>query len=279
MGRNKGIEKLVCFGCSFVEGAAIEDKTDQWVGERFSFPTILASKLGTSEFYNYGKSGMGNESMLRRIHWHFNSNTNYENTLVVIGLSGITRLEIYSVYRQRYFDHHLFDYPHNNIEEVNNTYARRAKKWLGNSELTNSFKTYVDIEQKYFFDLKSKQEKLQWQITHLDGYFKNKGIRYVIFNSVEDNIDPIKKNINYMSLVNTQEHKDINLTGLNKIEDTWYNKLRLDHYYNVNKDFNCTKTRSSKPPYGKYFCNGHPSPNAHEEITTNILNYIDENNI
>ena len=47
----------------------------------------------------------------------------------------------------------------------------------------------------------------------------------------------------------------------------------------VNKNFNLNEYKSRVPPYGKYFCSGHPSPNANRELTKIILKYIDENNI
>ena len=273
-----GIKKLVSFGCSFVEGAAITDKVGNWVGARYAFPSILSHELNLTDYKNYGHSGFGNESILRSIHRHFKKDIDHSDTLVIIGLSGITRLEIYSNYQERHYDNHLFDFKQRDNNDVF-AYRRRAKNWLGDVELWKEFKTYIHIEQKYFFDLKSKQEKLQWQIAHLDGYFKNKGIRYVLFNSVEDNLGHIKKDINFLSLVNVNEHKDVELSGITDIEDTWNIKLRLDHYYNVNKNFNLAEYRSQTPPYGKYFCAGHPSPNANKELASIILKYIDENNI
>lgn len=273
-----GIKNLACFGCSFVEGAAITDKLDRWVGHRYSFPAVLCTELGLDEYKNYGGSGMGNESILRRVYRHFKQDKDHSDTLVVIGLSGITRLEIYSNYQQRFYDNHLFDFQQKDNEDEW-AYKRRAKLWLGNEDLWKDFKKYIKIEQKHFFDTEVKQEKLHWQLIHLDGYFKSKGIRYVIFNSVEDNIDPIKKDLNYLSLVDVDKHKDVELSGINTLEDTWAHKLRLDHYYNVNKDFNLNEYKSPVPPYGRYFCNGHPSPNANRELTKIILKYIDENNI
>ena len=275
MGQNKGIKKLVSFGCSFVEGAAITDKVGHWVGKRYAFPTTMSYELGVTDYINYGHSGYGNESILRSIHRHFKQDIDHSDTLVIIGLSGITRYEIYSNYQQKHYDNHLFDYRQSDILD----YKRRAKKWLGKESLWKDIKTYIHIEQKYFFDLDSKQEKLQWQISHLDGYFKNKGIKYVLFNSIEDNLGDIKKDINFLSLVDINEHKGVSLTGITNIEDTWNIKLRLQHYYNVNNDYNIVEHRRRTPPYGKYFCAGHPSPNAHKELANTILKYIDENNI
>lgn len=269
------IKKLVTFGCSFVHGSAIYDKTGIWVGERFSFTPILGHKLGISSYYNNADPGLGNESMLRRIFKHFKKDYDHSDSLVVIGLSGITRQEVYSNAKNRLYDHHLFDY----IDKESDNYKRKAKQILGNEELHEEWKVYLKIQQKYLFNMKSEQEKLHWQLIHLDGYFKSKGIRYVIFNSVEDNITPIKKDINYLSFFNPADHRDIKLSGITELEDSWVHKLRLDHHYNVHENFNLNEYKNDRPPYGKYFCSGHPSPDAHKELANQILNYINENNI
>ena len=187
------IKKLVTFGCSFVHGSAIYDKTGTWVGERFSFTPILGQKLGISSYYNNADPGLGNESMFRRIFKHFKKDYDHSDSLVVIGLSGITRQEVYSNAKSRLYDHHLFNYPSNESDN----YKRKAKQLLGNEELYEEWKVYIKIQQKYLFNIESEQEKLHWQLIHLDGYFKSKGIRYVIFNSIEDHGNFIYDNLEY----------------------------------------------------------------------------------
>ena len=108
----------------------------------------------------------------------------------------------------------------------------------------------------------------------LDGFLKSKNIDYVVLNSLQDNIKNIKNKLNFLSF---DINNDIKLVDIEKLEDCWYHKLRIDHYLNVSNDFNDTSLRSGVPPFGRYFSKGHPSPGANEDLFKLILNYIDEN--
>ena len=196
--------------------------------------------------------------------------TDYKNPFLIIGLSGITRKEVYSVRTKRLHDVHLFQNWDKNLEELD----RVKTKFISSKFDSNQFKDYLQTWEKYFFDLDSEIEKLEWQMLFLDGLLKSKNINYVVFNSLQDNIDKIKDKIQFLSL----KSKDIvELVDIDTIEDCWYHKLRVEHFKNECENFNDKSYRSHIEPFGRYFCHGHPSPGANRDLYELILNYINEN--
>ena len=259
---------IASFGCSFIYGSAIEDKENNFLGPKYRASKLLADHFGVPEVC-YAEPGMGNESIFRSIYKFFKE-TKYENPFIFIGLSGITRKEIYSMSEERFYDLHLFQNWDKHDFEVTNITNKLFKK---NTDVIE-FKSYVKTWEKYFFHLESEQEKLEWQMLFLDGFLKSKNINYVVFNSLQDNIKNIKNQVKYLSF---DVNNDIKFNDISKVEDCWYHKLRVDHYLNISKDFNDTTPRSGIHPFGRYFCNGHPSPGANEDLLKLILTYIDEN--
>ena len=69
----------------------------------------------------------------------------------------------------------------------------------------------------------------------------------------------IKDKINYITF------QDDDYKG----EDNWNKFLKWQTKHIDGEDDNL-KNRSPKPPYGKRFCNGHPSPNANKELFERI---------
>ena len=259
---------IAAFGCSFLQGSAIEDTDGNFLGPRYRVSKLLAEHFDVPEIC-YAEPGMGNESIFRSIHRFF-KDTEYKNPFVLIGLSGITRKEVYSIWQDRFFDLHLFQNWDKHTKEISNL----SKKIINKNYDVNKFKDYIKTWEKYFFDLKSEQEKLEWQMLFLDGFLKSKNTDYVVFNSIENNINNIKNKVKYLSF---NVDNKIKFKDINEIEDCWYHKLRIDHYLNISKDFNDTTLRSGIHPFGRYFSKGHPSPGANEDLLKLILNYIDEN--
>ena len=103
----------------------------------------------------------------------------------------------------------------------------------------------------------------------LHHYLKGNNCDYRIHNSLEDSLGDIKDKINYISF------QDDNYKG----EDTWKNFLmwQMKHIDNESYEYTSEKGepkptmyRSPFPPYGKRFCEGHPSPNANKELFKRI---------
>jgi len=259
---------IASFGCSFLHGSAIEGNDGSFLGPNYRISKLLADHFDVPEEC-HAQPGMGNQSIFRSIYKFFKE-TKYKNPFLLIGLSGITRKEVYSISEGRFYDLHLFQNWDKHTKEISNL----SKKITNENYDVNKFKDYVKTWEKYFFNLESEQEKLEWQMLFLDGFLKSKNINYVVFNSLQDNIKNIKNQIKYLSF---DVNNDIKFYDISKIEDCWYHKLRIEHYLNISKDFNDTAYRSGTPPFGRYFAKGHPSPEANEDLFKLIKNYIDEN--
>jgi len=103
----------------------------------------------------------------------------------------------------------------------------------------------------------------------LHHYLKGNNCDYRIHNSLEDSLGDIKDKINFLSF------KDENYKG----EDTWKGYLMWQMKNIDNEPYDDPiekgspkpkKYRSPFPPYGKRFCEGHPSPNANKELAERI---------
>jgi|ETNvirenome_6_30_1030629.scaffolds.fasta_scaffold04451_2 hypothetical protein len=259
---------IASFGCSFINGSAIEDIDGNFLGDEYRVSNLLSKHFNIPEVC-YAQPGFGNESIFRSI-YKFYKETKYKNPFILIGLSGITRKEVYSIWQDRFYDLHLFQ----NWDKHTRELADLTKKITTENYDAEKFKEYIKTWEKYFFDLNSEQEKLEWQMLFLDGFLKSKNINYVVFNSLENNINNIKNKLQYLSF---NVNKEIKFKDLGEIEDCWYHKLRIDHYLKISKDFNDTTLRSGSPPFGRYFSKGHPSPGANKDLLKLILTYIDEN--
>lgn len=263
---------IATFGCSFMHGAQIFDENRKWVGKKNTASRFLADYFKIPEI-NYSHPGYGNDSILRTLYRFFKEH-NYSNPLVIIGISGLSRREIYSNANKRFYDHHIFDYTDDEEKNLPRLKARSAKL-LGTEEKYKDLKTWLTLEQKYFFNLEMEEEKLEWKILFTQGFLKSKNIDSIFLNSISDHIPNIKNKINFLSF----KQYDKEVFGKTDKPDTFYDFLSAHFYKEYGKgswDRELT-LRSDQPPYGKYFCSGHPSPGGNKMLFLAILKYIDEN--
>jgi len=261
---------IVAIGCSFVHGATIEDENGNWKGNEYRFSKVLADKLNIDEV-NLGRPGGSNERITRKLVEWVESNTKYKNPFVIIGLSGLSRTQIYSNASQRYWDYHILDHFDADTKQATELLKSRARKFFGDSNLWKDLKKWTELYVEFFFNEEKAQHKLQKEVLLADGYLKNKGINYILYNSLSDDIEPIKSRINYMPF---KFDKTYLVDDKIPSEDCWYHYLRFLHYSNITTDFGDYSYRGNRPPYGKYFAAGHPSPEAHKELAKQFLKYI-----
>ena len=188
---------IVAIGCSFVHGATIEDENGNWKGADYRFSKVIADKLNIDEV-NLGRPGGSNERITRKLVDWVENNTKYKNPFIVIGLSGLSRTQIYSNASERYWDYHILDHflakPDASLEIL----KTRAEKYFGDSSMWQDLKKWTELYVEYFYNEEKAQHKLQKEVLLADGYLKNKGINYILYNSLPDEIDPIKNKINFM---------------------------------------------------------------------------------
>lgn len=271
---------IAAFGCSFVEGAAIENKEGQFVGPQYRFSKVIADHYNLPEI-NSARSGFGNKNIIRTV-YEFIKNTEYKNPLVLIGTSGITRKSIYSNFKKEFYDHHIFDYV-GDFEEDKERLKRRSKLFLGKEELYEKLGNWLELEQKYFFNLDVAQDELERDYVILDGYLRSKNIKYIIFNSISNDFKSIPKTLPFYNFkahdtdLEVWNVDDPTFILSSELKNCWYHYLRVMHYENINKDFNDITFRNRIPPYGRYFSAGHPSPGAHRDFANDLIKHIDEN--
>ena len=94
----------------------------------------------------------------------------------------------------------------------------------------------------------------------MQSYLKENGCDYRLHNSLEDSLGDIKSKINYITFI------DENYKGY----DSWKDYLRWQMEHIDGEDDN-SENRNPNPPYGKRFCNGHPSPHANKELAKRIF--------
>jgi hypothetical protein len=118
------------------------------------------------------------------------------------------------------------------------------------------------------------EKKLCFKILGLSSFLKLNNINHIFLNSIDDHISPIKEKINYLSFNipenNNSKFNKSDFSTIDTIEDCWYHYLRIQHN-EVNENFNDVSYRIPYPPYGKWFCGGHPSPNAHKDLSEKII--------
>ena len=266
----KKYDNIISTGCSFVLGANIQDSNDNWVGEKYRFSKLLSDHYSAKE-YNDSVPGSGNERILNTIFNTYQELKSQKN-LFIIGLSGITRELFFTNNREEYFDIHAHDLLD---EEVR--FKKLGTKLFGSDYDIEWIKKWRYLNLKYFYNYNEARTILQRNILFLDGFFKSRNIDYILFNSISDDIDEIKKDINYLSFDikdgKSYPKTDHTKTNSSKEDDTWYHYLRL-RQEEINPDFNNKVYRSSKPEYGEWFCGGHPSPNANKDLADKLIKKI-----
>ena len=258
---------VVGVGCSFMNGDRIVDKDGVYVGKDLVASKLLAEKL-SCDYVHMGRTGSSNERMFKNIYeWVENNNKtgHYEKPLFIIGLSGTARWMFYSQHLKRYFDlqpAHVQAYTDDALEQVNTKVTDQVAG-------VDKLREWLEYYMTWIYDIDEHNLKLQRSVMMLHHYLKGNNCDYRIHNSLEDSLGDIKDKINYISFQD-DNYKD---------EDTWKNFLMWQMKHIDNEPYESAlesgdprkqKYRNPFPPYGKRFCEGHPSPNANKELFERI---------
>ena len=130
-----------------------------------------------------------------------------------------------------------------------------------NLEKPSILRSWLEYYYKWFYSDEHNDKKLQQEITFLHYYLKGNNCDYRLHNSLQDSLGSIKSKINYVSF------QDEHYQG----EDCWYKYLCWQMKEIDKEEFNDNvRFRRNQPPWGKRFCDGHPSPNANKELFERI---------
>ena len=247
---------VVNFGCSFMNGDRVRDENGVSLQSEVVASKLLSDKLNC-DFVNLAKTGAANDTIFRRLYRWVESNTTYKNPLMIIGLSGTARFSYFSEHMNRFYNihpAHINSYDDKSLEVMN-------ERVTNNFEKPNVLRNWMEYYYKWFYSDEHNDKKLQQEIMFLHHYLKGNNCDYRLHNSLQDSLGDIKSKINYISFLDNDYTE----------EDCWYEYLHWQ-VYNVDKeDYNDNvRFRRNQPPWGKRFCDGHPSPNANKELFDRI---------
>jgi len=248
---------VIGLGCSFMNGDRIYDADGLFVGKD-SVASLLLSKKLEADYVHLAISGCSNQRIFMNIYNWIEKNKKYKNPLFIIGLSGTARYMYYSEHIGDYSDLHPAQIScYNDVDlenQVNN-------KLTGRNDSLKNLRQWAKYYMKWIYNDNVEAKKLQREVMMLHYYLKGNKCDYRIHNSIEDSLDDIKDKINYLTF------QDDDYKG----EDTWNKFLMWQMSTIDNEDYKENKKyRSPFPPFGKRFCNSHPSPNANKELFERI---------
>lgn len=253
---------IVTAGCSFTVGANINNADKKWVGKPYTFTELLGKRLNLPTV-NLGKPGGSNDRIVRKINDWILSNQQYQYPLFLIGLSGITRFEYWSHTENSYYDIHLFDWAddYGDLEEYQKQLKTRLPRMLYPEADVSILKNWIKASQ-FMFNIGARRKQLASWIYMLNSHIKVNSGTAIFFNSLFDDLVGVKDKVNFLSFpIEDKKLKVIDndyRARHTTLTDSWYHYLRQLHNAKYG-DFE-SGSRSSVPPYGDYFCGGHPSP-------------------
>lgn len=247
---------VVNFGCSFMNGDRVLDENRKNLQQEIVAAKLLSDKLNC-DYVHLSKTGGANDTIFRRLYRWVESNTEYKNPLMIIGLSGTARFSYFSEHHDRFYNlhpHQINSYDEKSLDVMN-------ERVTNNIEKPSVLRSWLQYYYKWFYSVEHNDRKLQQEIMFLHHYLKGNNCDYRLHNSLQDSLGNIKSKINYVSF------QDEHYQG----EDCWYQYLCWQMKEIDKEDFNDhIRFRRNQPPWGKRFCDGHPSPNANKELFERI---------
>lgn len=253
---------IVSAGCSYTVGANIKDNNGESTGFKYTFTTVLSKRFGVP-CVHLGKVAGSNEQIVRTIYDWIRDNTQYKNPLFLIGITGITRFEFWSHTFEDYFDMHLFDFHSDkNSELYKKQINSRLPKVLYQDADKTSFENWIEVSQ-YMFNQDARIKEISIMMSLLNSFIKQNNGTAIFFNSLYEDIKVDKEDLNYLYFPIKKDSTkyydhDASNRQSSRALNCWYHYLRQLHEEKYGS-FEAG-SRSSLPPYGDFFCGGHPSP-------------------
>lgn len=264
---------VVNFGCSFMNGDAAyvvqDDGTLVALGKNQPVAAKMLSDKFGCDYVHLSRTGASNDTIFRRLYRWVESNIKYKNPLMIIGLTETSRFSYFCEHEERFYNLH---------PQHINSYDDKALRLL-NEKVTNNIEDpkllrhWLEYYIKWIYNDTIESKNLQREVMFLHYYLKGNNCDYRILNALHNSLGDIKSKINYITF------KDEQYQG----EDNWYRFLLWQMEHIDNEKFNCEietqvgmqqKYRNyvlrKEYPFGKRFCNGHPSPNANKELFERI---------
>lgn len=253
---------IISAGCSYTVGANIYDENSNSTEFKYTFTTILGRRFNLPVVH-LGKVGGSNEQIIRTVYEWIKANTEFSNPLFLIGVTGITRFEFWSHTFNEYYDMHLFDFHQDkNSELYQKQINSRLPKVLHKEADKTAFENWIEVSQ-YMFNSDNRIKEIGRMMALLNSFIESHNGTAIFFNSLYQDLVEFEKDLTYLNFpIRKEEKRYYDHDALNRHTDNslncWYHYLRQLHeekYGNFESG-----SRSSVPPYGDFFCGGHPSP-------------------
>ena len=252
---------LVTNGCSFVAG---DGYTSRSFKPPHRFSTLLSEKLKCKDI-NLAQTGASNDRIVRTtFDWIENNKDKCKDTLLILGLTDVSRMELYLNEVNLYVDSHLSslgdNQPGQMIADTEKEHITSSQKGMG--KVVKWLMFYLE----YFYSDRNRVEKFKRELILLLSYLKEHKVDVIIFNSLglpqddKDNAkyskkitDYLKENTNFLSFKYNYYGKPYD----NETIDSW------NVYLSRNRG-----VRDWIAP------DGHPGKESHKWLSTYIYDYI-----
>ena len=237
----KQYDRVIVMGCSFVSAGHLQDYGGLECGNTH-FIMSLQDKLKCTDkvdfwgnkTHNIGEAGVSNDYICRNMmEWLIDNPDRIKNTLFIIGLTELSRIEYWSSVDERYRSF----YPNEDTDDFWN------KKLFSGSLSKKEGKRFIELFYKYTYDDTIREKELYLKLSMIQDYMKSRGATLLLFSSLCEEFNH-KEEFNYMDIPN---------------HNTWN-----DWYTEKNGGY----TRPEKMELEHYMApDGHPGPKAYMELS------------
>ena len=185
----KKFDLIYAMGCSYIQGCELNGQMMgihpvQYVENRF---TEIMSEKTNIPFFNGGIGGAGNDKIIRKT-FDFVNESKGRKLLVILGLSELTRNELWSPKEQKYLK---LNFPHGR-----SMFQSKGLTKMEEYNCWNAFRTYM---KKYYTESK-EIEKLFRNLKMLESFVKqtNQASEMILLSSLCDGINHFEKKFNFL---------------------------------------------------------------------------------
>lgn len=246
----KQYDRILVNGCSFIAGGHLGDFGIEYGNTHFlmSLQEKLNCKYKSdfwgNGYHNIGEAAVSNDYICRTmVEWLIENPKRIENTLFIIGLTDLSRIEYYDVVGKRYSTF----YPY---EDTNDYWNKRL--FSGTLSRKDGL-TFTNNFYKYTFDDTKRADELYLKLFMIQDYIKSRGGELILFSSLCTEFN-YKDKFNYFDFPNNHP---------NWIDWVYGKHGGSDRPKKISMDLHMAPC-------------GHPGPKSYIELSDLLYEYITE---
>jgi len=187
----KQFDLIYAMGCSYIQGSELNglnfgDEREKYVENRF---TEIMSERTNIPYFNDAVGGAGNDKIIRKTFNFVNKSIRKgQKLLVILGLSELTRNELWSPKEEKYLK---LNFPH-----ARSMFQDKGLTKMEEYNCWNAFRTYM---KKYYTESKDI-EKLFRNLKMLESFIKqtNQDSEMILLSSLCNGINHFEKHFNFL---------------------------------------------------------------------------------